>query len=237
VADRRALRLAAAGLGVAAVVACGALAWRQQRVWNNSIAFWSYVAEAFPESPVAYNGLGSVYALRKTPEDDAKAQDYFRRAAEVRSSIAAGRGIRPDIQALTNLATSLFRQGRYDEARKYYLQVLSIDPRCSHAYNGLGIVLAAQDRLDEAIANFRRAIALNPAESDSHMNLGTAFLLKGEPAAAEIEFRTVVAGRPDDAGAHERLAAALQAQNKSAEAQQELDTARRLRERAAPKGP
>lgn len=73
-----------------------------------------------------------------------------------------------------NQGIELVNKGNIPEAIKTFHQAIKIDPRCSEAYNNLGILQIKEKCFSEAIQSFCQAIELNPNDSDGYHNLGIA---------------------------------------------------------------
>jgi tetratricopeptide (TPR) repeat protein len=88
--------------------------------------------------------------------------DAYRKALELNPE-AAG--------ALVNLGTIYYRQRRFPEAEKHYLDAIAADPGYALARFNLGNLCDEQSRMDEAFEHYRRALGLNPNYADAHFNL------------------------------------------------------------------
>jgi tetratricopeptide (TPR) repeat protein len=73
--------------------------------------------------------------------------------------------------ALVNLGTIYYRQRKFAEAEKYYVQAIAADPEYALAQFNLGNLFDEQGRLTEAFQHYRLALALNPNYADAHFNL------------------------------------------------------------------
>ncbi|MFQ5352050.1 MAG: tetratricopeptide repeat protein, partial [Candidatus Binatia bacterium] len=69
-----------------------------------------------------------------------------------------------------NLAQSLVKQGKLEEAMSYYETSLSVKPSAA-VHNKLGVVLMTLGRIDEAKDQFRGALALDPGYTEARNNL------------------------------------------------------------------
>ena len=168
-------------------------------------------------------------------------------AAEVefRSGLAADPG---DIAARYSLGWVCQHQGRLQEARDYYEQVLDCDPRHAQALNNLGVLLLDAPTLSQSVeevacgivsstqplqhrtaeAAFRAALDVNPEFVEAHNNLGTALRTQNRFAEAEAAYRAALRLKPDYAEALANLGAVLHLQNRPAEAIESLTQALRL---------
>lgn len=131
----------------------------------------------------------------------------------------------PDSQALLQLATTLRRQGRFQDALSAIEKLLERDPQHANAWNIRGNLLLTLNRNAEAIASYDRALALNPEYPQARHNRGVALLGDGRNAEAEAEFRDVLSLKPNDKDSLFHLGVALAAQNRHAEALIPFDAA------------
>ena len=60
---------------------------------------------------------------------------------------------------------------RYEDAERAYQKAITLVPKDSRAYLGLGNIYFDQKRYDEAEKAYRRAIELNPSDALAHVNL------------------------------------------------------------------
>lgn len=114
----------------------------------------AHYRKAVPLRPTAevHNGLGFALDLQKRT-DEALAE--FHRALE----------LDPDyVPALNNLASTLARQGKLDEAASYYQRSLAAKPNTA-AYYALGGLYRTMGRNDDADAQYEKARALAAARA------------------------------------------------------------------------
>jgi tetratricopeptide (TPR) repeat protein len=177
-----------ARLGAAAIFACcvglGILSWEQTRIWHDSETLWSYVVSVDPASSIAHNNLGFVL-LNQGRLDAAE--------REIREALR----LSPEWeQARSNLATSLARQGRFEEAGEARAQ--------------LGYLLLKHGKFTAAIELFRKEVSARPRDPAAHNNLGAALLLQGDVGPAIEQFEQALDIDPGHERARRNLAAARQ---------------------------
>ncbi len=148
-------------------------------------------------------------------------------------------------KAHTNLAGTLARAGKLDEAIAHYAAAVQIKPDFPEAHNRWGIVLAMQGKQDEALQQFEVALQQNPAQADAHNNVASILARQGKWEEAATHFAAAVRinpayfeafdswgvmalqqGKPAEAITH--FEAALQVKPDFAPAQQHLERARGL---------
>ncbi len=95
-----------------------------------------------------------------------KAQEYYRKALAIRADF---------LPAATNLAISLFENGKQDEAMKIFSRMATQHSSSPLATNNLGLALLLQNQFDQAITTLHAGSLQHPYSFDLHFNLGTAY--------------------------------------------------------------
>ena len=117
-----------------------------------------------------------------------------------------------------NLAVSLGRAGRIEEAITQYGQALQINPDFGEAQYNLALALAQVGRVEEAIGYFEQAMRPGPGSAEANYNLGLALVRAGRAPEAIRYFQETVRLTPEDAEAQNNLAVALIQQGRIQEA-------------------
>ena len=168
-----------------ALIALGALSWRQSRIWRDSETLWSYAVSREPDSALAHNNLGFAY-LNQGRLDEAERE------------IDTALRLKPEWdRAQANLAALLARQGRLEKAGEARAQ--------------LGHLYLTRKDYAAAVTLFQKEVAARPGDAAAHNNLGVALLLRGEVGAAIQHFERAIAIDPFHDRARRNLARALQA--------------------------
>ena len=121
-----------------------------------------------------------------------------------------------------NLALSLQRLGRHDEAIPHYEAYLRERPEAADARNNLGLCFFERDRFAEAVDYFEQAIASDPGYAPAHTNLGLALERLGQEKEAMDALRGSLKVRPWNVGTHVRLARLLTRAGDAPGAEQEF---------------
>ncbi len=87
-------------------------------------------------------------------------------------------------------------RGQLAQAEEAYRQVLSSDPQCSGALEGLGVLVFQQGRAAEAVQLFGRAAALNAKSARLQANLGEALRVVKQFEKAAEHLKAAVALDP-----------------------------------------
>lgn len=140
-----------------------------------------------------------------------------------------GGGSAKRLAILIGEANALVEQGKYAEAAKRLMEVLTVDNRRADAHAKLGAVLCCLGRYDEAESALRRAIELKSSCAGAHLTLGTLLRDKGQFAASETALRRAAKEDPKDAQALASLGATLGMRGRLSEAKDCFEKALRLK--------
>ncbi|MGA2537051.1 MAG: tetratricopeptide repeat protein [Terracidiphilus sp.] len=121
-------------------------------------------------------------------------------------------------EGLLSEAIRCHEAGRFDEARRRYLDVLATSPKQAQSLHGLGLIAQQTGDLESAIRSIRQAVAIDPSDAGYHFSLGSALQAHRQIDEALNEYRQALALNPKLASAHNNIAALLQQQGKLEEA-------------------
>ena len=107
--------------------------------------------------------------------------------------------------AYCGLGQAFNRHGKYDEAVKYYLKALQIDPNYADAYYELGVTLEAQGHPKEALKHYSEALRMNPDYAEVYNNIGVILSKQGKSKIAIDHFQKAIQIRPNYALAYYNL--------------------------------
>lgn len=107
-----------------------------------------------------------------------------------------------ELQSTFQSAFSLHVEGRLDEAKPIYEELLEVHPEHFNALHSLGVLAIQQRNFDRALALLERAIAIHPGHAAANYNRGLALgeLQSFEDAIAS--FDNAIAINPRYAAAH-----------------------------------
>jgi tetratricopeptide (TPR) repeat protein len=105
-----------------------------------------------------YNGLGFVLAAQGRPGE---ATEQFQKAIEINPQYTP---------AYNNLAETLAKQGKLEDAAIYYRASLKERPSAA-VHTDLGVVLRKLGKTEEAETEFRQALAMDPGQQKARRNL------------------------------------------------------------------
>ncbi|MGC8763580.1 MAG: tetratricopeptide repeat protein [Acidobacteriota bacterium] len=166
---RRRAFLGAAGL---LLLALGARAWDQARLWRDPVAFFEATLRRVPRHYGVLNALGT----------ELLARGQAREAAEVLKRATA---LKPwEVFAWMNLGPAFAAQGKFREAEACYRYAAGLRPEEPSAWYYLGKALEAQRRWEEAAAAYGKAARFAPGDPAPWEGLARS-LLRGGIAGGE----------------------------------------------------
>jgi tetratricopeptide (TPR) repeat protein len=163
-----------------------------------SLRFMQAAMAARPQDANVVSWIGDAL-VRSGRHTDAEV--YFRR----------GLGLAPKATWLRfNLATTLERLGRTDEAIAELEKVVQEEPDYPPGHGELGRLLAKQGRVEKAMVELRQAVGQAFSYPSSYVNLGICLFNSGQRDEALEMFRRAYEGDGSNAYAYFNLGAALQ---------------------------
>jgi len=115
-----------------------------------------------------------------------------------------------DPQGFYQVGLLLLRNGRMEEAREAFENLLRDNPRHTGANYHLGVIAARQGRLDAAVQYFSLALETAPDDPQLHNNLGAVLAQQRRWDRAIHHFSEALRINPDDAKAKQNLSLARQ---------------------------
>ena len=185
-------RKGAAVAAAAALLALGALTWRQADLYRDGETFFSHIIAHNPTAREAHRNLGEALtrqgrweealaafriAVEHAPEDAREHSNIgaalimLDRLDEAEEPLRRALALDPrSVYALQNLAAAETMWKRYGEALALYRRLVEVAPRNPNAHHGMGTALFHLGRLDEALESLERALALDPRREDVRTN-------------------------------------------------------------------
>lgn len=115
-----------------------------------------------------------------------------------------------DSEAYNNLAITLHKLGRLQDAENNYKQAIALKPNFSEALINLSVILKKLGRLEENVEVCKKAITLKPNNALAHYNLGNTLQTQGKLDEAELCFRKAINLKPSYFQAYNNLGFLLQ---------------------------
>lgn len=127
------------------------------------------------------------------------------RALEDRYQDLKRRGSREELPSTEMLkhtleeAATLVRDEEYAQAEKKYIEVISLHPRLTAAYEHLGRLYGKMKQYDQAVETLKFALKLSPKDASVHASLGEIYTATEQWQLAMQEFQTAVRKRAANA--------------------------------------
>ncbi len=170
------------------------LTWQQCGYWKNSITLFNHALIATKNNYRAHDSLGVALDAEGKHEE---AINNYKNAIKIKPAYS---------HAYYNLASAYLDQKNMEEAEKYFIETIRVNPNFANAHNKLGIILEMHyKKYDEAIYHYRQELKIQPDYFGAHYNIGIALIQKGEREEAIKHFRTAVYLKPDSEEARQLL--------------------------------
>jgi tetratricopeptide (TPR) repeat protein len=173
----------------------------------------------------AFTGTSLVAATEDVPSREAALSAATKLAAHVRKALGDATPVSEQMKEGETfsagsmeaaheyaVAQNLQWEGKYDEAKKSFLEALRLDPKLGRAYAGLAVMEKNRMRLGEAERYFKQAMAhLDRSSEREKLRTRLAYYLFDRDAEKSIEVGTQLVSRyPADTSGHANLAVAYQ---------------------------
>jgi len=164
----------------------------------------------FPESLQAFSN-----ALRIDPqyyEAHVGMAGLFRdqaRYEEALQSYTKASLVREDAEILTHIAFIYQSQSKPNDAAKFYMKALTVNPQHLPALVNLGILYSQVNRYEEARQLYERALAVNPRDFQAINNYGRLYKAMGLTDKALEIYRRGLAIKPDHLALHNNIMMAM----------------------------
>ena len=187
-ASARKLLLASYGLLLVGLIGgYAALTIERNRDWKDSETLWTATLETHPDSPIALNNLGLVYAARGEYE---KAITLYEMLLEKHP---AQHGIE---MVYTNLGDAYVGMQMVDEAIDHYQHALEYNPEYVEAYLGLASVTADTGEYEKAAMIYQAALDFEPQNERIYNQLGNLQIMQGNYEEAESYYQDAIDRSP-----------------------------------------
>ncbi len=134
-------------------------------------------------------------------QDWAAAENYFRGSVILDPNYP---------RAHNNLALSLVRQNRSEEAIVHYQQAISLDPKHTNAHFNLANAYRRLNLTDAAIEQYQAALNQKPDDVDTRLNLASLLAQSDRESEALVLYESLLLSRPNDADTHLLMAELLE---------------------------
>ncbi len=106
-------------------------------------------------------------------------------------------------------------RGNLEQARRYYIVAVQLQPNTTAAYNNLGHVLLKLNRIDEADAVFREALTQDETLASAAFGRGEVGVSRGHLDVARHFYKHAIQHAPDEPTFHKSLADVLRGMGNS----------------------
>jgi len=131
--------------------------------------------------------------------------------------------------AYSNLGWMRFNEGRLDEARRFFLEAIRLDPNLGVAHVNLGLIFFAEGNTKEAAIHFDKALSVDPGDSFVQYSYGAFMEKTGNQEVALSHYQEAVRLDPDFALAHLDLGKLLAKRGELTRAIKSLEEALRVK--------
>ncbi|MFC1553296.1 methyltransferase domain-containing protein [candidate division KSB1 bacterium] len=98
-----------------------------------------------------------------------------------------------------NKGIELFESGKFSESAEIFHQIVAKDPKCSPAWNNLGVVASREDRHSDAEIFFQKAVEADPANNEAAVNLADTYFSSKQYTKAEKLYEYLMQKFPENA--------------------------------------
>ena len=231
----RAVKTRSVRIGYWAIISVALISYSFQTVqrnrdWKDSHTLWSATLEANPDSSMALNNLGLIYAkqgqyekalalyeqlINLHPEQEQIERVYVNMAdayaaqqmfAEAIEHYQHALETNPEyVDAYLGLANMSTKLQQYPQAEQIYAQALELGGQQDRIYTQLGNLYALQNKHAEALTYFQKALTLNPFAMNAYNGIGLSYARSGEPEKALEAYQHALTLDPDAAMIHNSL--------------------------------
>jgi putative PEP-CTERM system TPR-repeat lipoprotein len=186
------------------------LAYIQRKEYDRAIAAVDALEKKQPDNPVTRNMRGAVYMAKR---DFKGARESYQKALDAQPK---------DFASAYSLAILDIQEGKADDARRRFEQMLTKDPNNESLLLALSDLTAmTRDKPEEAKALIDKAIAANPGSARAALALVAYFTRQRDSRAALAAAQAAQTTFPNDPGVLDALA---RAQGAAGDANQALAT-------------
>ncbi len=134
-------------------------------------------------------------------------------------------GLVAKITHLFDAAVNFHKEGRIQEAKKLYIEIINLDNRHCSSYNNLGLVLQAEGNLVEAEKMFKNAVLIFNGYIDAYNNLGNLHNGLANYDHAIMYYDSALKIAPKNPSLHVNIGNAYQSKGKFEQAYQHYNQA------------
>ena len=110
-----------------------------------------------------------------------------------------------NINQVLQQAVAAHKEGKLEEAKRLYCEILQTHPTHPYANHNLGSTLYTLGRLKDAETSFKKSIKFKPDYTEAYYDLGITLQKLHKLEEAEASYKKAIALKPDYAVAHNNL--------------------------------
>ena len=191
-ASAQELYLLAEGYQILSLLTSFTLQAGPDRYWAHLLVAESY--EEFGDLEGAIKEYGAAFELRPSLGRlqllIGNLQWRLRRYDEALSALQEGLKAHPGQPlAVYQIGDILFMRGKTEEAERYFLKALELDPVMVDAHLGLERMYASEGQYKKALGHLQKAVEITPADASLHYKLSTMYQKLGRKEEAEKELQ------------------------------------------------
>ena len=165
-------------------------------------------------------------AQKEAQAHNEKGLELMRENKLVEASNEFNKAIEKDpyyVEGYMNMAKVLGDLGEYQKARKYYREVLRLNPNQSQPHILIADLYRLEGKKDEAIYEYREASKIEPSNINIRNQLALLYSQKGDMERAIDEYQRILTVDPDNFQTHRQLGYMLMAMDRNQEAIREFE--------------
>ncbi|TMW62827.1 hypothetical protein Poli38472_005445 [Pythium oligandrum] len=183
---------------------------------DEAIAYFQHKVEENPMDPDPHHNLAVLYRSMGDQENHAR---------HARIAVLTKEG---GPKVWNEMALSLMEQGKYEEAKEKFAQVIQFWPTFPWAHVNMSVLLARRGECSEALACCLKAVQLAPQDASVHRNVAKVYEALGKTSDALEHYHRALSLVPDDADVAQRIALLSLSKQRTADATVHYDLYRRL---------
>jgi peptidoglycan/xylan/chitin deacetylase (PgdA/CDA1 family)/tetratricopeptide (TPR) repeat protein len=124
-------------------------------------------------------------------------------APAARSAGPAPRSVSARAYDLDRQGVQFYREKKYDEALKKFMEAVNLKPGDPLLLNNLGFIYYVMGRYDNALTYLLKTLAADPRRKEAHENIADLYMKMGRPADAKPHYEQFLALAPNSSRVEE----------------------------------
>jgi len=166
-----------------------------KKKYDEAVSAFEQFLEKNPEAYQVYINVGNCYIQKN--ELDKATQEFNKVLERIRLEKEDLGGNEIAAKAMAGIGEVYFLKEDYENAKKYFKNVLDIYPTDEYLAYNLGELYFSNSEIDDAIHYFELSKQINPEWGKPYLKLGYAYLNKGDLEKAKENLRKFIEIDPD----------------------------------------